>query len=112
MRHIGRPGNVHFFEQLVGEESVLPAFEGVAPAGIVPGRRAQSAFAVHEDVVLRPNVVAAVGEDRAEGAAPRVTATREDVALYQVPAVAVVEVDRGVAVTHGTADVMPVVKAD
>ena len=105
-------GDVHLLQQLLGEETILAAFERVPPARVVPGRRAQGALAVDEDVVLRAVVVSAMGEDGAEGAPAGLAAAEEHVAEHRVAAVAVVEVDGGVAVAHRAADVVPVVEAD
>src|SRR4051812_45238964 len=83
----------------------MSAVERFLPELIVPWHRAQGAFAVDEDVVLRADVVPAVGEDRAEGSAAGIAAAQEDVAEHQIAAVAVVKINRAGAVTGEAADV-------
>src|SRR5581483_1349121 len=111
-RGVGRLRNVYLFEQFLREETVLPALERVPPARLVPGSRSERALTLDENVVLGPDAVSAVREDRAEGAVAGFAAVIEDVAEHGIAAIAIVEIDRRVAVSHRAADVVPVVEAD
>src|SRR5262249_22147333 len=96
-RGVGRVGNVHFFEELLGKETILAAFERVAPPRIIPGRRTERALAVDEDIVLCTNIVSAMGEDRAERSFAWLTAAYKNISENRVAAIAIIEINGRVA---------------
>ena len=96
-------GDVDFLQQFVLPEGLA---QPLLPERVGPGGRPQGETALDEDVVCHDVVVTAVIEHRPKTAGRGLV---KDIAVYDLSAVAIVEINRATAVGHLAADLVPVV---